>query len=155
MIEVEMPKDITKYEAKLAGIATVRQAEFFGLGAVLGLALRSATINMGYSDIANYVLVVGIAIPASFAVFKPYGMYLEDFIVQAFINNVMAPAKRKYEIENAYASEYTEIIKEERKVIGAYNVLHGVSKARRAVNDPKDIPRKKVNAKNPELTGYL
>ena len=155
MIEVEMPKDITKYEAKLAGIATIRQAEFFGLGAVLGIALRSAVINIGYPDAANFALIVGVAIPGSFAVFKPYGMYLEDFIMQAFINNVMAPAKRKYEIENKYATEYTEIIKEERKVIGAYNVLHGISKARKAINDPKDVPRKKVNTKNPELTGYL
>ncbi len=155
MIEIELPKDITKYEAKLAGVATPRQAICVGIAAGIGYIVRAACITAGHEDMATPVMTFTAAIPLLFAVYKPYNMNLEDFLEQAFVGNVLAPAKRKYQIENEYAKEYEQILKEEHEVIGAYNRVYGIKVPPRRINDPKDKPRQNINHLNPELTGYL
>ena len=155
MIEIELPKDITKYEAKLAGVATPRQAICVGIAAMLGYAVRSLCITVGFEEGEQPLMTLAAIIPLLFAVYKPYNMNLEDFLEQAFVGNVLAPAKRKYQIENEYAKAYEELLKEERSILGAYNKVYGIKVPPRKINDPKDRPRMKVNHLNPELTGYL
>ena len=155
MIEIELPKDITRYEAKLAGLVTKRQAVCIAISAVLLYGIKSACVTFGLVEAKGFLMMVGALLPMTFAVYKPYNMNLEDFIEQAFINNVLAPSKRKYQIENVYAAEYEELLKEEKHVIGAYNKVYGIQVPQRKINDPKDKPRQKPNPRNPELTGYL
>ncbi len=155
MIEIEMPKDITKYEAKLAGIITPRQAICVAIAAVAAFGVRAIFRMIGLRSIETFAMMTAAAIPLLFAAWKPYGMKLEEFLETAFINNVLAPTKRKYISENEFRTDYDKIVKEEKHVIGAYNRLYNVKVPHRRINDPKDKPRQKVNKLNPELTGYL
>ncbi len=156
MIEIEMPKDITKYEAKLAGIATPRQAVCVTIAAILGYMTRSFLKAFELSqDMETFFMMVVAAIPLAFAVYKPYGMKLEDFLGTAVVNFFLAPSKRKYISENTYRKEYDELLKDEKHVISIYNKINNIKPFRRRINDPKDRPRQKVNTLNPELTGYL
>ena len=156
MIEIEIPKDITKYEAKLAGIVTPRQAICVAIAAVCAFGVRALFKMIGVSNkFETFGMMAAVAIPLLFAVWKPYGMKLEEFLETAFVNNVLAPTKRKYLSENEFRIDYDKIVKEEKHVIGAYNKLYNVKVPHRRINDPKDKPRQKVNKLNPELTGYL
>lgn len=155
MIEIELPKDITKYEAKLGGVATKRQVVCVGLAAILGYFARSLCDYVDLPQYKNPAMVFLAIIPILFVACEPYGMKLEEFLEQAFINNILAPTKRKYQVENVYAQQYEKMLKEEKAVIGAYNKVYGIRVPQRKINDPKDKPRQKPNRLNPELTGYL
>lgn len=155
MIEIELPKDITKYEAKLAGVATKRQAVCVAISAVVLYGIKMLCETFGLYEIKGFLMTVGAILPMTFAVWKPYNMNLEDFLEQAFMGNVVAPTKRKYVSENVYAEEYQKMVDEEHKIIGAYNKVYGLYVPQRRINDPKDRPRQKINKRNPELTGYL
>lgn len=155
MIEIELPKDITKYEAKLAGVITKRQAVCIGIASILAFGAKTICNMFELYAIKQYAMMIACIIPLLFIVIQPYNMKLEDFLEQAFINNILAPTKRKYIVENTFAKEYSEMLEEEHKVIGAYNKVYNIKVPQRRINDPKDKPRKKINKRNPELTGYL
>ena len=155
MIEIELPKDITKYEAKLAGTVTPRQALCITLAAVFGFIARMVCNSLELYSITTPAMMLVGAIPLAFVAYKPFNMNLEDFLRQAFINNILAPSKRKYILENTFAEQYKVLQDEEKKVIGAYNKVYNIKVPQRRINDPKDRPRQKINKRNPELTGYL
>lgn len=155
MIEIEMPKDITKYEAKLAGVVTPRQAICVVIAVVVGFGVRALFKILGLPQLETFGMMAAAAVPLVFAVYKPYGMKLEEFLESAFVNNVLAPTKRKYISENKYSEDLAMILKEEKHVINAYNRVYNTKPFHRHINDPKDRPRQKINKLNPELTGYL
>lgn len=107
MIERKIPRDISKYEAKLMLGLTTRQVV---LGAP-GVALAVAVFFLFKDKVGDLALFFALltALPfLAFAAFKPLGMPLEKFIKTAMLPLLFAPANRRYKTENTYASELPE-----------------------------------------------
>ena len=115
MIEVKIPKEINKYEAKFIGPFTMRQS------VALGIALPTCVImyNVLSQYLAREAVVFALLFPAGFAALfgwvKPYGMKFEEFMRSVFISAFVAPSKRKYVTENYYTQLKKEIMKAERE----------------------------------------
>lgn len=114
-IEIEIPKDITKYESKLIGPFTTRQT----LCLVPAVAL-AVLVFVGLKSYVSQTLLIGLLMVcvAPFLLFgwyKPYGLPLEKFLKTAFISNVLAPKARKYKTENTIIVEDDEEISENNK----------------------------------------
>lgn len=122
-IEIEIPKDITKYEAKLMGPFTTRQIVCL----VPAVLLAIATYNVGKKFVTQdtcYFLVLIVISPFLLCGwYKPYGMPFEKFIKTAFVSNILSPKHRKYITKNVYeeiykindATQRKEIKKENKK----------------------------------------
>lgn len=102
MIEIPIPKDVRKYEAKLVGPFTTRQLFcFIGAAAISYIAYKAIGSTLGSEStlmvcglLASPLLILGW--------YKPYGMPFEKFFQSAFISTVLAPRHRKYKTKNAY-----------------------------------------------------
>lgn len=114
MIEMEIPKDIRKYEAKLIGPLTTRQA----ICAVIMVALAVISFK-AMGDIPKdrkVFAVLIIALPEILIGWiKPYGMPFEKFLQTAFVSNVLSPKRRKYVIQNFYCDKKKQNLKINRK----------------------------------------
>lgn len=102
MIERKIPRDISKYEAKLMLGLTTRQIV---IGAP-GVALAVGVFFLAKGTIGDSALFVALltALPfLAFAAFKPLGMNLETFIQTAMLPMFLAPANRRYKTENTYS----------------------------------------------------
>ena len=101
-IEREVPKDISKYEAKAIGSFTTRQL-LCGIPAI-ALAVGSYFLlkNRVSEDILFFVAFL-VAMPLLLLGWaKPYGIPLEKYISIVFVSQVLAPKHRKYVTENTY-----------------------------------------------------
>lgn len=101
MVERKIPRDISKYEAKLMLGFTTRQVVIGAPGVLLAVAV----FFLLKDQIGNTALFVALltAIPfLAFAAFKPLGMPLEKFIKTAMLPMFLAPANRRYKTENTY-----------------------------------------------------
>lgn len=102
MIEAQIPKDIRKYESKLAGPFTLRQLICFGVGCLTAFLVYKLSAGTIGKDNA-VTLCFFSAIPAvAFGWVKPYGMTLEKFLRAAVVSNFIAPKHRKYKTRNSY-----------------------------------------------------
>ena len=102
MIEIEIPKDINKYEAKLVGPFTTRQTICFVLACICGIPTFLFLKDKTPQDVSAIITMI-IFIPfVLIGWVKPYGMNFEKFAQSAFISNFVAPAKRKYVTMNQY-----------------------------------------------------
>lgn len=102
MIEIEIPKDINKYEAKLVGPFTTRQTICFVCACVVGIPTFLFLKDKVPQDLAAIITMM-IFIPfVLIGWVKPYGMNFEQFAKTAFISNFVAPSKRKYITMNAF-----------------------------------------------------
>ena len=102
MIEIVIPKDIRKYEAKLIGPFTMRQCICFVGAAVLDILAYKPISNLAGPDIA---VMACLLIAAPFIVcgwLKIYGMPAEVFIRSTFTGMFLAPKHRVYKIRNIY-----------------------------------------------------
>lgn len=110
-IEKEIPRDISRYEAKAVGPFTARQL-LYGVPA-FGLALGAYFLTKQYiADDGAFFVAFIVAMPLLLLGFaKPYGMHLEKFLSIVFVSLILAPKHRKYITENTYkdlsASEKT------------------------------------------------
>lgn len=128
MIEIKIPKEVTKYEAKLVGPFTARQCValliFVPLIAFCYINL-SKVVN---STVALYVCVPIGGVGAVFGWIKPYGLTVEKYLKSMFINSFIAPSVRLYKTENYYdilTKAAEEMTPEQEYVIDA--LLAGVS----------------------------
>ncbi len=102
MIEIEIPKDMNKYEAKLFGPFTTRQTICFVLACICGIPTFLFLRDKVVTDVASIITML-VFIPFILVGWiKPYGMNFEDFARTAFISNFLAPAKRKYVTINQF-----------------------------------------------------
>lgn len=102
MIEIEIPKDISKYEAKLVASFTTRQVACLVIAGAITVPTFLALGKVAPRDVCSIVVLLE-AIPfVLLGWIKPYGMNFEQFIRTAFISNVLAPKKRKYVTMNIY-----------------------------------------------------
>ena len=127
MINVEIPKDIRQYEAKLIGPFTPRQTAFFVPGCICAIVVYKLVSNIAPMDVAAFSCMVTVVPFVLFGWVKIYGMPLEDFIKSAFVSNVLSPTKRKYKTENTFEVCFEEFeekqkpIKKEKKIKKAKN----------------------------------
>ena len=102
MIEIEIPKDINKYKAKLVGPFTTRQTICFVLACILAVPTFLFLRDKVPTDLASIVTIV-ICIPFILVGWvEPYGMSFEKFAQAAFVSNFISPSKRKYVTMNQY-----------------------------------------------------
>lgn len=101
MIEIVIPKDIRKYEAKLIGPFTARQILFGSIAVVLDIVVYKLSAGVIGSTSAFY-LCFAIALPFIAMMKKIYGMWPEQFLKSTFISMCLAPRHRLYKIRNIY-----------------------------------------------------
>ena len=111
MIQIEIPKDIRKYEAKLIGPLTTRQTVCFLLAVAVALPLYFS-LSFLPNDF-KYILIGAICAPILLAGWiKPFGVNFEDFIRIVFITNILSPKNRIYKINNPYSDKREKTPKE-------------------------------------------
>lgn len=102
MIEIKVPKEITKYETKLIGPFTSRQVVVL-LICVPIVAFCYITVSSYVdSSIAGYICLPFGAIGALFGWVKPYGLPFEKYLKSVFVSSFLAPTVRVYKTENYY-----------------------------------------------------
>lgn len=106
MIELEVPKDIRKYEAKLFGPFTTRQLICFVIAVAVAFIVYKFVGAFIPQDILFFVIII-IDLPVLLCGWlKPYGMPFEKFAKTAFTTTFVSPAVRKYVTENIYENKY-------------------------------------------------
>lgn len=113
-IEIKIPKEINKYEAKFIGPFTMRQSVCLFIALPACVLFYNLLKPYAPVDVVGFVCLVPASIAYLFGWFKPYGMKFEKFIQSVFISSFIAPSKRKYCTENFYANIAEEIRKEEK-----------------------------------------
>ncbi len=116
MIEIEIPKDVRDFEAKLIGPFTARQL-FCAIGLALGCygSYKMAVNLFGEGASVNMLFPIVGAIPfAAVGWFKPYGMHFEKFARSVFVSMFLSPTKRLYKIDNTF-DRFDKIIDAEEK----------------------------------------
>lgn len=103
MVEIEIPKDIRKYDSKLIGPFTTRQTICVIIAGVVAVAAYRCLDS--FSGDLRLMISGLLAAPALlFGWYKPFGMKMEDFLRTAFVSTVLSPKKRKYKTQNIYAT---------------------------------------------------
>ena len=116
MIELEIPKDIRAYEAKLIGPFTTRQL-FCAIGGALGFygSYKAAAAVLGEDSSLIWLFPIIVAIPfALIGWVKLYGLTFEKFAKSVFVSMFLAPTKRLYKIENTF-DKFDKLIDDEEK----------------------------------------
>lgn len=113
-IEIKIPKEINRYEAKFIGPFTMRQS----IALVIALPICVVIYNFARKympmDVACVFCFIPGGVAALFGWVKPYGMHFEKFLQSVFISSFVAPSKRKYCTENYFSILADAIAKEER-----------------------------------------
>lgn len=113
MIEIKIPKEINRYEAKAIGPFTLRQ--LVCLLICLPLCVGVFLLLKPYigSDFAGFAALIPGGIAFLFGWYKPYGLKFEKYFKSVFISTYLAPSKRLYKTENYYSGILKEIQKTE------------------------------------------
>lgn len=109
MIQVEIPKDIRKYESKLIGPLTTRQTICFVIAAAIAIFLYVFVGKYVTTDVLFFIIFVAVSPALLCGWVKPYGMACEQFVATAFVSLVLSPKIRKYQTQNFFASPKSEI----------------------------------------------
>ena len=102
MFQVQIPKDIEKYEAKWIGPFNGRQCVCIGIGVLIGVPIFLFLNSVFDSQVAIIALVPIATIIFPFGWLKPFGLKFEQFLKIALVSNVIAPAHRLYKTKSAY-----------------------------------------------------
>ncbi|MGN0710252.1 MAG: PrgI family protein [Anaerovoracaceae bacterium] len=150
MIEIKIPKEVTKYEAKLVGPFTARQCValviFVPIIAFCYINL-SKVLN---STIALYICVPIGGIGALFGWIKPYGLTFEKYLRSMFINSFLAPSVRLYKTENYYdilTKVAQELTPEQEYIIDAKLADVSDEEIRKTLAEHKKKQKKKAKKK--------
>ena len=101
-LEIKIPQEITKYEAKLIGPLTSRQTLWSVLGGVAVIAVNYL-VKLVSPDSALAACFF-TAIPfALMGVVKIYGMPFEKYAIGYIQTKIFAPQKRKSKVKNQFA----------------------------------------------------
>ena len=134
MIELEVPKDIRRYEAKLFGPFTTRQLICFVIAAAIAFVALKFLGALMPQDFAFFFIII-LDLPILLCGWwKPYGMQFEKFAKVAFTTTFISPTARKYVIENAFSDKEKQ------------------DKAAEA--NKKQKAKKQIKSKNPDLAAF-
>ena len=103
MIKIPLNKDVGSYEAKFAGPFTLRQSLCVLAATPVCWGIYSGLTPILGGDIAGFLVLFPAALSWLVGWYKPYGMHTEKFIRSIFISTLLAPAHRKYKIQNHQA----------------------------------------------------
>lgn len=150
-IEIKIPKEITQYEAKFVGPFTLRQTVCVGICMPTCIGIYNGLSPLLGSNTAGYFCILPAGAAFLFGWYKPYGMKFEQFVRSAFINNVLAPNKRKYRTENLYDNIHKMILIERENIEKT-----SVKKEKVSLKNNQDmyVLRKRLNEKGGTVNGY-
>ena len=114
MLEIEIPKDIRRYESKLVSFLTTRQT----ICAVIAIVIAYLTYCVTSFLPADFSFVlIGIAVLPALLIgwVKPYGMNFEHFAATAFFSTFVCPKYRRYKTNNAYSMSVQKKHKKNKK----------------------------------------
>ena len=94
MIEIKIPQEINKYEAKTVGRFTTRQTICLVIVALLSVGLWN--LLKGALDVNTRIgICLVVAVPFALAGwYKPYGMHFERFFIAVLFNTIISSTKR-------------------------------------------------------------
>lgn len=99
MIEKNVPRDMSKYEAKLIGPLTTRHVVCLVPGAIV--AVLAFFAFKGVLGDAALLISTILAVPFGLCgLYKPYGIPFEKYAKTVFCSVVLSPTKKKYKTEN-------------------------------------------------------
>lgn len=101
-LEIPIPKEITKYEAKLIGPLTGRQTFWSVLGCGAAILAKSVVDQIA-PDIAVHACVFAALPFAAMGFIKVYEMPFEKFAIGYVKTHLLSPTKRKTKIKNQFA----------------------------------------------------
>ena len=101
-LEIKIPKEITKYEAKLIGPLTTRQTIWSVFGAVGAIAAKVLCDKIA-PDWSIYAMVFACLPFALIGFVKVYEMPFEQFAIGYIKTRLIVPTKRKSIIKNQFA----------------------------------------------------
>ena len=113
MIETQVPKDVSVYEAPLIGPLTSRQAIFIAAAAAVEYIYYTIVNTIGLNLDTNTLICIGMVLAAPIlymAVGKPYGMRAETYIYNYLLPSMVAPKNRVYETTIIYDVMYDELL---------------------------------------------
>ena len=114
MIETQVPKDVSVYEAPLIGPLTSRQAICVAAAAAVEYIYYTIVNTIGLNLDTNNLICIGMVLAAPIlymAVGKPYGMRAETYIYNYLLPSMVAPKNRVYETTIIYDVMYDELLK--------------------------------------------
>lgn len=114
MIEAQVPKDVSVYEAPLIGPLTSRQAICVAAAAAVEYIYYTIVNTIGLNLDTNTLICIGMVLAAPIlymAVGKPYGMRAETYIYNYLLPSMVAPKNRVYETTIIYDVMYDELLK--------------------------------------------
>ena len=114
MIETQVPKDVSVYEAPLIGPLTSRQAICVSAAAAVEYIYYTIVNTIGLNLDTNTLICIGMVLAAPIlymAVGKPYGMRAETYIYNYLLPSMVAPKNRVYETTIIYDVMYDELLK--------------------------------------------
>lgn len=111
MIEIKIPKEIKKYEAKAVGPFTLRQLICLFICLPICVALFMFLSPHIGADVAGFACMPPAGVAYLFGWYKPYGMKFEVYLKTVFVSSFLAPSKRYYKTENFYSDILKEIKK--------------------------------------------
>ena len=114
MIETQVPKDVSVYEAPLIGPLTSRQAICVAAAAAVEYIYYTIVNTIGLNLDTNTLICIGMVLAAPIlymAVGKPYGMRAETYIYNYLLPSMVAPKNRVYETTIIYDVMYDELLK--------------------------------------------
>lgn len=107
-LEIKIPKEITKYEAKLIGPLTTRQTIFSVLGAAAAIGVKFLCDAVA-PDLSIYAMVLACVPFAACGFIKVYEMPFEQFAIGYIKTRLIVPTKRKSIIKNQFAMVSAEM----------------------------------------------
>ena len=113
MIETQVPKDVSVYEAPLIGPLTSRQAICIAAAAAVEYIYYTIVNTIGLNLDTNTLICIGMVLAAPIlymAVGKPYGMRAETYIYNYLLPSMVAPKNRVYETTIIYDVMYDELL---------------------------------------------
>ena len=114
MIETQVPKDVSVYEAPLIGPLTSRQAICVAAAAAVEYIYYTIVNTIGLNLDTSTLICIGMVLAAPIlymAVGKPYGMRAETYIYNYLLPSMVAPKNRVYETTIIYDVMYDELLK--------------------------------------------
>lgn len=117
MIDIKIPKDIEKYQTKLIGPFTLRQAICFGGGAFIAFTICRPLFESVDSTIASIVSALVMSPFLACGFLTPYGLPFEQFFVRVVLYSLLTPKKRKFKMDDCLKDYLTEKEKKQLKKI--------------------------------------
>ena len=113
MIEIKIPKEINRYEAKAVGPLTMRQLLSWVICLPLCVGVYLFTYPIIGTDLAGFIAMIPGGAAYCFGWCKPYGLKFEVYMKSAFISSFLAPSRRLYKTENFYSNILSEVRKDD------------------------------------------